>query len=126
MGWYFVDRALEDFGLNALVLPLGDSNGTQKPSSPATSTLRINTIVFTSTLVAIVMSVTGALARPSLHPRFRIRTARQIGIFLAYALGGLLAAVFIWHGAGITQWYRCWPSPARRGCLSWEQPPATS
>jgi uncharacterized membrane protein YoaK (UPF0700 family) len=127
VGWYLVDRALESFGLNALVLLSATAMGTQAVIARHINAPGINTIVFTSTLVAIVMSVTGALARPSLHPPVRIRTARQIGIFLAYALGGLLAAVFIWHGVGITQWVPLLAVAGAVGCFELgEQPPATS
>jgi len=64
----------------------------------------INTIVFTSTLVSIVMSVTGSVARPSLHPPVGRNTLRQIEIFLAYGLGGLAAAFVAWRHIPVIQW----------------------
>jgi uncharacterized membrane protein YoaK (UPF0700 family) len=118
---------LESAGLDALILLSATAMGIQGVIARHINAPGINTIVFTSTLVAIVMSVTGALARPSLHPPVRIRTARQIGIFLAYGLGGLLAAILISRDTGIIQWV---PLLAVAGAVSCfelgEQPPATN
>src|SRR5262249_23047376 len=102
VAWYVVDRSLESTGLDALILLSATAMGIQGVIARHINAPGINTIVFTSTLVAIVMSVTGALARPSLP--IRIRTARQIGVFLAYGLGGLLAAILILRDTGIIQW----------------------
>jgi hypothetical protein len=130
VGWYFVDRALESFGLNALVLLSATAMGTQAVIARHINAPGINTIVFTSTFVSDCRFDFVALGEIML--RFdpgegRIRTARQIGIFLAYALGGLLAAVFIWHGAGITQWVPLLAVAGAVGCFELgEQPPATS
>jgi len=127
VAWYVVDRSLESAGLDALILLSATAMGIQGVIARHINAPGINTIVFTSTLVAIVMSVTGALARPSLHPPVRIRTARQIGIFLAYGLGGLLAAILISRDTGIIQWV---PLLAVAGAVSCfelgEQPPATN
>jgi uncharacterized membrane protein YoaK (UPF0700 family) len=127
VAWYVVDRSLESFGLEALILLSATAMGIQGVVARHINAPGINTIVFTSTLVAIMMSVTGALARPALHPPIRIRTARQIGIFLAYALGGLLAAILIWHDAGITQWVPLLAVGGAVGCFEFgEEPPATN
>jgi uncharacterized membrane protein YoaK (UPF0700 family) len=127
VAWYEVDRSLESFGLEALILMSATAMGIQGVVARHINAPGINTIVFTSTLVAIVMSVTGSLARPSLHPPVRIRTVRQIGIFLAYGLGGLLAAIMIWHDAGIIQWVPFLAVAGAVGCLELgEQPPVTS
>jgi uncharacterized membrane protein YoaK (UPF0700 family) len=127
VAWYVVDRSLESTGLDALILLSATAMGIQGVIARHINAPGINTIVFTSTLVAIVMSVTGALARPSLHPPVRIRTARQIGIFLAYGLGGLLAAILISRDTGIIQWV---PLLAVAGAVSCfelgEQPPVTN
>jgi uncharacterized membrane protein YoaK (UPF0700 family) len=116
-GWYFVDHSVESFGLDLLILLSATAMGVQGVAARHINAPGINTIVFTSTLVTIVMSVTGALARPSLHPPVRINTARQIGIFLAYALGGLLAAILIWHGAGIIPWVPLLTVAGAVGCF---------
>jgi uncharacterized membrane protein YoaK (UPF0700 family) len=125
--WYLVDRSLASPGLDALILLSATAMGIQGVVARHINAPGINTIVFTSTLVAIVMSVTGALARPSLHPPVRIRTARQIGIFLAYGLGGLLAAILIWHDTGIIQWVPLLAVAGAVGCFELgEEPPVTS
>jgi len=127
VAWYVVDRSLESAGLDALILLSATAMGIQGVIARHINAPGINTIVFTSTLVAIVMSVTGALARPLLHPPVRIRTARQIVIFLAYGLGGLLAAILISRDIGIIQWV---PLLAVAGAVSCfelgEQPPVTN
>ena len=56
----------------------------------------INTIVFTSTLVSIITSITGAVVRRA-HPLVGFATLRQIGSFFTYALGAIIAAVLTQH-----------------------------
>ncbi len=103
-GWHFVDRQSQGFGLDALILLSATAMGVQAVVARHINAPGINTIVFTSTLVSIVMSVTGALARPSLHPPVGRNTLRQIGIFLAYGLGGLCAAFVAWRQIPVIQW----------------------
>jgi uncharacterized membrane protein YoaK (UPF0700 family) len=102
--WHFVDRQSQSFGLDALILLSATAMGVQAVVARHINAPGVNTIVFTSTLVAIVMSVTGALARPSLHPPVGRNTLRQIGIFLAYGLGGLCAAFLSWRHIPVIQW----------------------
>jgi uncharacterized membrane protein YoaK (UPF0700 family) len=101
--WYFVDRSVEGWGLEALILLSATAMGIQGVVARHINAPGINTIVFTSTLVAIIMSITGAVTKPSVHPLLRVNTARQIGIFLAYGLGGLCAAFAIWRGIEVVQ-----------------------
>lgn len=59
----------------------------------------INTIVFTSTLSAIVGSATQALLR---RPHRLTRdTRRQIGMFAAYFAGALLSGLLVWSGSPV-------------------------
>ncbi len=104
VAWYFVDRSVEGLGLGVLILLSATAMGIQGVIARHFNAPGINTIVFTSTLVSIVMSVTGALAKPGLYPPVRINTIRQIGIFLVYGFGGFVAAFIAWHGIGIIQW----------------------
>ena len=126
VAWYVVDRSLESAGLDALILLSATAMGIQGVIARHINAPGINTIVFTSTLVAIVMSATGALARPLLHPPVRIRTARQIVIFLAYGLGGLLAAILISRDTGIIQWVPLLAVAGAVSCFELEQPPVTN
>jgi len=102
--WYFVDRQAQGLGLDALILLSATAMGVQAVAARHINAPGINTIVFTSTLVSIVMSVTGAVARPSLHPPVGRNTLRQIGIFFAYGLGGLAAAFVAWRHIPVIQW----------------------
>ena len=95
--WYFVDRQAQGLGLDVLILLSATAMGVQAVVARHINVPGINTIVFTSTLVSIVMAVTGAVARPSLHPPVGRNTLRQIEIFLAYGLGGLAAAFVAWR-----------------------------
>jgi len=102
--WSFVDRSVESLGLDLLIVLSATAMGIQGVIARHVNAPGINTIVFTSTLVSIVMSVAGALTRPALHPPVRISTARQVGIFVAYGLGGLCAAFVAWHAVDLIQW----------------------
>jgi uncharacterized membrane protein YoaK (UPF0700 family) len=120
-GWYMVDRSLDSIGLYILILLSATAMGIQGVIARHINAPGINTIVFTSTLVTIVMSVAGAVARPSLHPPIRLNTVRQVGIFLAYGLGGLLAASLIWRGAGIIPWVPLVAVIGAAGCIEARQ-----
>ncbi len=102
--WYFVDRQAQGLGLDVLILLSATAMGVQAVVARHINAPGINTIVFTSTLVSIVMSVTGSVARPSLHPPVGRNTLRQIEIFLAYGLGGLAAAFVAWRHIPVIQW----------------------
>jgi uncharacterized membrane protein YoaK (UPF0700 family) len=104
VAWYFVNRRSESYGLDILILLSATAMGTQAVIARHINAPGINTIVFTSTLVSIVMSVTGAVTRPSLHPSVGRNTLRQIGIFLAYGLGGLCAAYLAWRQIPVVHW----------------------
>ena len=56
----------------------------------------VNTIVFTSTLVAIVLSVTEILLGRVDNSVIRSATKRQIAVFGAYGAGALLAGLLYW------------------------------
>jgi uncharacterized membrane protein YoaK (UPF0700 family) len=114
--WYFVDRQAQGVGLDTLILLSATAMGTQAVVARHINAPGINTIVFTSTLVSIVMSVTGAVARPSLHPPVGRNTLRQIEIFLAYGLGGLCAAFLSWHQIPVVHWIPLIAVLAAIGC----------
>jgi len=104
LAWYFVDRSLVSLGLYALIILSATAMGIQGVIARHINSPGINTIVFTSTLVAIVMSVTGAIAKPAVHPPVQINTTRQIGIFIVYGLGGFCLAFAAWHRIDVIQW----------------------
>ena len=57
----------------------------------------INTIVFTSALVRIVMSVTGALSRSEEDSPLFAAIGGHLQAFSSYGCGALLAATLVWH-----------------------------
>lgn len=64
----------------------------------------VNTIVFTSTLVAIILSVTEiALGRVD-TPAVRAATRGQVAAFAAYAVGALLAGFLEWSAFTLLTW----------------------
>jgi uncharacterized membrane protein YoaK (UPF0700 family) len=65
---------------------------------------RMNTIVFTSTLINIVISVTRILMRRSPRSRSSFDAARQTGLFLAYGGGTIAAGLLIGPFAGFIGW----------------------
>ncbi|HEY7299355.1 MAG TPA: YoaK family protein [Xanthobacteraceae bacterium] len=64
----------------------------------------INTIVFTSTLISIVISLAELLTRRSANGELTADTKRQIGIFLAYGFGAVLAGLLIAAFLPIVGW----------------------
>jgi uncharacterized membrane protein YoaK (UPF0700 family) len=78
----------------------------------------INTIVLTSTLISIVNSLTGTFMRRSeirnLHPD----TKRQIEMFLAYALGAIIAGILIGSLLSLLAWLPMLAVLAALGCCA--------
>ena len=64
----------------------------------------INTIVFTSTLVSIVTSVTRHFVSRSESPTAQFATGRQIAIFLAYGTGAALAGFLVLRHFQLFPW----------------------
>jgi uncharacterized membrane protein YoaK (UPF0700 family) len=64
----------------------------------------INTIVFTSTMISIVTSLTNTLARRTGGGAFPFATKRQIVILLVYAFGAVLAGALISADIGLFVW----------------------
>ncbi len=57
----------------------------------------INTIVFTSALVRIVMSLTGALSRSQEDSPLLAAIGGHLQAFTSYGCGALVAATLVWH-----------------------------
>ena len=78
----------------------------------------INTIVFTSTLISIVISLTGTFMgrseSRSLHPD----TKRQIAMFLAYALGAIVAGILVGSLLSLLAWLPMLAVMAALGCCA--------
>lgn len=92
--WQLAARPVADTARNALILLAAAGMGMQGVAARLTGRSGLNTIVFTSTLSAIVGSVTRTLLlRPS--RQLDRDTRRHIGIFGVYFLGAIMAGLAI-------------------------------
>ena len=94
----------EDLVLYVLILLSSIGMGTQGVVSRRIKSPGINTIVFTSTLVNIVMSLTKTVAARSEGHVVPSETKRQIRTFLAYGFGAVLAGVLVGPALSIVAW----------------------
>ncbi len=88
--WSFAGHPAGGGPLFGLIILSAAAMGIQSVIARKINAPGINTIVFTSTLVTIVTSVTGAVVR-RLRPVVGFATRRQLGIFVAYAAGAIAA-----------------------------------
>lgn len=100
----FVGRPGESVLLYGLILLSAIGMGVQGVATRQLNSPGINTIVFTSTLLSIVISLTGALMRRSGSDGVSFNTKRQIGIFLAYGFGAVLAGMLAGPGLRVLAW----------------------
>ena len=80
----------------ALILLAALSMGVQAIAAGSISS-GINTVVFTSALVRIVMSITGALSRSEEDSPLLAAIGGHLQAFASYSCGALLAAILVWH-----------------------------
>jgi uncharacterized membrane protein YoaK (UPF0700 family) len=85
--WKFVGGAHEDLSLYLLILLAGAGMGIQSVAARQDDRPGVTTVVFTSTLTAIVISLTDAVLG-SPHP-LGFTAKRQVFIFLAYGAGAV-------------------------------------
>lgn len=78
--------------------------GMQGVAARQINTPGINTIVFTSTMIGIVISLTDTVLRRTGNHKVPFATKRQIGILLVYGLGAVLAGALIGAGIGLYVW----------------------
>jgi uncharacterized membrane protein YoaK (UPF0700 family) len=94
----------EDLVLYVLILLSSIGMGIQGVVARRIKSPGINTIVFTSTLINIVMSLTKTLAGRSEGHVVPSETKRQIRAFLAYGFGAVLAGVLVGPALSIVAW----------------------
>jgi uncharacterized membrane protein YoaK (UPF0700 family) len=111
-----VGRPGESVALYALILVSSIGMGVPGIVARHINSPGINTIVFTTTLVSIVSSLTSAVLRRSEGHRVRYATKRQIGIFLAYGLGALVAGILAGPGLPVLAWLPLAAVVAALGC----------
>ena len=80
----------------ALIILSAAAMGIQSVAARRINAPGISTIVFTSTLVSIITSITGAVVRRA-RPLVGFVTRRQIGIFVSYMIGATIAGFMLGH-----------------------------
>jgi uncharacterized membrane protein YoaK (UPF0700 family) len=106
----------ENIILYALILLSAIGMGVQGVAARHINSPGINTIVFTSTLISIVISLTGTLTRRSGSHKVHSDTKRQIGMFLAYGFGALLAGILAGPALPVVAWIPMLAVLAALGC----------
>ena len=94
--WQLAPRPIGGFGRDGLIVLAAGGMGIQGVVARLADRPGINTIVFTSTLTAIVGAATQALFHTP-H-RLNAATKRQIFMFAAYLLGAVAAGLFLSGG----------------------------
>jgi uncharacterized membrane protein YoaK (UPF0700 family) len=95
LAWQFADRPAAGLSLYILILLGAAGMGIQSVAARQDGRPGVTTVVFTSTLTAIVIALTGAvLGSPR---RLSFVAKRQIFMFLAYGLGAVTGGFFTWH-----------------------------
>ena len=111
-----VGRPMEMVALYGLILLSAIGMGVQGVAARQINSPGINTIVFTTTLVSIVISLTSALLHRSGSDGVHLNTKRQIGIFLAYGFGAVLAGLLAGPGLRVLAWVPMVAVLAALGC----------
>ena len=94
--WLLGGRPASGPGLYVLILLGAGGMGVQSVVARQDDRPGITTVVFTSTLTAIVIALTKALlARPH---RLGFAAKRQLFVYLGYALGAIAGGILTWSG----------------------------
>jgi uncharacterized membrane protein YoaK (UPF0700 family) len=93
--WKFAGRPLEGLSLYALILLGGAGMGIQSVAARQDDRPGVTTVVFTSTLTAIVIALTDAVLGTPHHLGFAAK--RQIFIFLGYGVGAVTGGFLTWR-----------------------------
>jgi uncharacterized membrane protein YoaK (UPF0700 family) len=94
----------ETIVLYGLILLSAIGMGIQGVAARHINATGINTIVFTSTIINIVFDMTGTFMKRSADRQLHSDTKRQIGMFLAYGIGALLAGLLAGPAIRVLAW----------------------
>jgi uncharacterized membrane protein YoaK (UPF0700 family) len=94
--WTTTRHPPEGSAVFALIVLSSAAMGIQSVAARRINAPGINTIVFTSTLVSIITSITTAVVRRA-RPLVGFAARRQIGIFFTYTIGVIIAGVLRHH-----------------------------
>jgi uncharacterized membrane protein YoaK (UPF0700 family) len=114
--WNLTSNPEEGYVLTLLILLSAIGMGIQGVVARNLNTSGISTIVFTSTLINIVISVTNDLVRPGSPAAPSPNIKPQLGTFAAYALGAVLAGLLISHNLTVFVWVPVMAVFAALGC----------
>lgn len=99
LAWRFVDRPISGAWLYGLVIIASSAMGIQSVAARLVGRSGVTTVVFTSTLTAIVTAATNAILRRP-H-RLPFATLRQIGMFLFYGVGAAICGLLASRGLSV-------------------------
>ena len=99
LGWRLIGWPFAGAGLYGLVVVASLAMGIQSVAARMVGRSGITTVVFTSTLTAIVSSATDVIYRPP-H-RLSFAAKQQIGMFLIYGVGAAVCGLLASHGAAV-------------------------
>lgn len=102
--WHVTDHPPGGVALYALIVFSSVGMGVQGIAAKIINAPGVNTIVFTSTLVAIVLSLTEIAMGRKDSPKIRAATKRQVAVFGAYAMGAVIAGLLDWAAFGLLAW----------------------
>lgn len=102
--------------LYALILLSAIGMGLQGVAARQINSPGVNTIVFTSTLVSIVISLTGTMMQRSESRKVSADTKRQIAMFLAYGSGAIVAGILAGSTLSLLAWIPMLAVVAAFGC----------
>ena len=104
LAWQTSGEFSDDVAQRLLILLCSFAMGVQGVAAKIVNAPGVNTIVFTSTLVAIVSSATNMLMRRHDGPQIRTNTLHQLSNFAAYGAGALAAGMLAWNKFGLLAW----------------------
>jgi len=102
--WQWANQPAEGAVQYGLILLCSIGMGIQGIAAKRINAPVVNTIVFTSTLVSIVLSVTEILLKRTASPLVRTATKRQIAIFGVYGAGAVLTGLLVWSKFALLTW----------------------
>ncbi|MDE1942737.1 MAG: DUF1275 domain-containing protein [Betaproteobacteria bacterium] len=103
--WHVADGPTDEgVAVYMLILLSAIGMGIQGVTARNIGPAGISTIVFTSTLINIVIFFTHSLLHDNATPRPAPDPRHQVGTFAAYALGAVVSGLLIWHGISLFAW----------------------
>ncbi len=116
--WVVADHPAASVGHYVLILTCSFAMGIQGIAAKYIHAPGLNTIVFTSTLVAIVSSTMQLLLGREDGPALKSETRFQASVFAAYGIGAMIAGLLYWSGFAYLVWLPAAAVVVSIGCQS--------